>query len=289
MNKDDRSSPVTPTQAAKRKVRVPRGGAPVIKNGPAPVNQGYPQTQGYVPGVPMEQALNQPNPRQSRSQAEIAADMQRLAEAIEAHSEQNPITEENSAVEQNQNTNKPPAPNVEEEGGGVDVEDLSDEWLLSDEPGDILNNTRVRKKIEKGLTSLSVEDLIMHGEVQQDVILIRNKQKPSRPRLWVTFRSISGQEDLEIKKRFYEEEGPDRFVLDRYSLMNLCSGILSVNGVPLPNHLDSKGDFDEDSFQIKYRKVSRMAQQLLSFLVVNYIWFDERVRKTLVTEELGNG
>lgn len=295
---------MTPTQAAKR--RGKGGGAPVVQTGPStvqrtgpvpavqagPVPGGYAQhtQQGVQPvqGIPLQQAMN-PNALQAdtpqkhaRSPEEIKADMDKLNKAIQDHADFQAPKEETEAEPEK----KDEEPNVEEEGGGVDA---SDAWLFQEDPADILNNPKVRKRIEKGLIKLSVEDLILHGEVVQDVVLIKNKDRPNKPRLWVSFRSISGMEDLAIKKRFYEEEGPDRFMLDRYSLMNLCTGVRSINGVELPSHLDEHGDFDEDGFKLKYRKVSRMAQQLLGFLVVNYIWFDERVRKTLVAEELGNG
>lgn len=297
---------MTPTQAAKR--RSKRGGAPVVhagpssaqRTGPVPAVQSGPVPRGYgqqmqqgvqpVQGIPLQQAMN-PQAMQAdtpqkhaRSPEEVKADMDKLNKAIQDHADSQALREESEA--ESEEKEKTEEPNVEEEGGGIDT---SDAWLFQEDPADILNNPKVRKRIEKGLIKLSVEDLILHGEVVQDVVLIKNKDKPNKPRLWVSFRSISGMEDLAIKKRFYEEEGPDRFMLDRYSLMNLCTGVRSINGVELPSHLDEHGDFDEDGFKIKYRKVSRMAQQLLGFLVVNYIWFDERVRKTLVAEELGNG
>ena len=299
MPEGNKSSQMTPTQRVKRRDRVPRGGPPpVIRDGP--VNQPnypgplQPGTQpGVQPGqgIPLHQAVNPtPTPqegdvvRQGRSPQEIKADLERLNNAVKSYNEANP-KESNEDKPEEEVTD----PTVDEEGGGVDA---SDAWLFS-ESGDILNNYKVRKRIEKGLTKLSVEDLILHGEVVQDVILIKNKDRPNRPKLWITFRSVSGMEDLAVKKMFHKDDDEqnvsDRYLIDKYSLMNLCIGLKAVNGRSLTHHLDEKGDFDEDAFARKYREVSKMAQQLLSFLVINYFWFDERVRKTLVTEELGNG
>ena len=216
--------------------------------------------------------------QRGRSPEEIAADMEKLNAAMRAHNDA-------------QDTDDGPSDSSVEstEGAGDDVDgDFEDDWLSLD-AGDIFSNKKIRKRIEKGLASMAVEDLILHGEVVQDVTLIRNRANPDRPKLWVTFRSVSAIEDLAIKKRFYDDEGPDRYMLDRYSIMNLCIGLKAINGKEQPPHLDEEGEFDDEAFKKKFRKIARMPHQLLAFLVINYLWFDERVRKILVTEELGNG
>ena len=242
--------------------------------------QGMPFSQAVQP-PPMPEQEPPDGQSKGRSPEEIKADMEKLNQGIRAHAD---VT---------QDTDSGPSDPESEKAIGEDADDqidgdFEDDWLGLD-AGDIFNNPKIRKRVEKGLKKMEVEDLIMHGEVVQDVTLISNKIDPNRPKLWVTFRSVSAIEDLAIKKRFYDEEGPDRFMLDRYSIMNLCIGLKAINGKEQPPHLDENGEFDDDEFKKKYRKIARMPHQLLAFLVINYLWFDERVRRILVTEELGNG
>lgn len=280
MSGDDRNFPQNPTQQAKAKGSVPRGGTPVVQSGPAQNVQTQPIQPPTGPrGVHMHELAQQLRPgaeKQARSPAEIEADMQRLAEGIKRHK-----AEED-----------PEQPPKEEKAADTEKEtDDSDDlrsWLTSPSTEDLFNNTRYKKKIEKRLEKMDVESLIMHGEVVQFVPILMKVNSP-QPRLSATFRSVSAMEDLAIKKRFYDEEGPDRFMIDRYSLMNLCIGLKSLNGAEQPPHLDENGKFDEAGFKKKFEKLLKMPHQLLALLVVNYIWFDERVRKLLVADELGNG
>jgi len=281
MQEDVKSSlPMSPTQVAKARARVSvqKGGAPVVHSGPAPVplNQPAPQQQRGPQGISMQELASGPRQespnRQSRSPEEIKADMQRLAEGIRQHEV---VTKEVEA---------PSPPEVKEE----DTSDDLREWLTSPSTEDLFNNTRYKKLVEGRLEKMEVESLIMHGEVIQFVPILMKKGSP-QPRISATYRSVSAMEDLAIKKRFYEEEGPDRFMIDRYSLMNLCIGLKSLNGAEQPPHLDENGKFDDAAFKKKFEKLLKMPHQLLALLVVNYIWFDERVRKLLVADELGNG
>ncbi len=280
MQEDVKSSPLmSPTQVAKARARGNmQRGAPVIQSGPAPVplNQPPPPQQRGPAGVSMRELGGQPHQespnRQSRSPEEIKADMQRLADGIKQHEV---ATKEAEA---------PPPPEVKEDETSDDLR----EWLTSPSTEDLFNNTRYKKLVESRLEKMEVESLIMHGEVIQFVPILMRKGSP-QSRISATFRSVSAMEDLAIKKRFYEEEGPDRFMIDRYSLMNLCIGLKSLNGTDQQPHLDENGKFDDAAFKKKFEKLLKMPHQLLALLVVNYIWFDERVRKLLVADELGNG
>lgn len=209
----------------------------------------------------------------ARSPEEIKADMNRLAEGIKRE----------EAKKAEEASGQPP-PEKEED-------DISDSQLLGadvSDPDDLLENKKYKRRIEGRLEKMDVESLIMHGEVLQFVpILLKKGSKV--PHISATFRSVSALEDLAIKKRFYDEEGPDRFMIDRYSLMNLCIGLKSLNGTEQPPHLDENGKFDDELFKKKFSRLLKMPHQLLALLVVNYIWFDARVRRLLVADELGNG
>jgi hypothetical protein len=216
-----------------------------------------------------ELSQSQAHTGQSRSAEEIKSDLQRLADGIRQHEE---------------STKEPEVAAVAKEEVGDDLR----EWLTSPTTEDLFNNTRYKKLVEGRLEKMEVESLIMHGEVVQFVPILMKKGSP-QSKISATFRSVSAMEDLAIKKRFYEEEGPDRFMIDRYSLMNLCIGLKSLNGAEQLIHLDENGKFDDAAFKKKFEKLLKMPHQLLALLVVNYIWFDERVRKLLVADELGNG
>jgi len=147
----------------------------------------------------------------------------------------------------------------------------------------ILNNPDRRKKIEGRLDSLDITDIIVYGEVRQDVSVIPD-------RLVVTYRSVSGEEDLAVKQMMFGEAGGDRYLMDKYTIMQLTLALVAINGDPLPTHLDDKKKFDEKLFLRKFERVIKFPIQFIADLGIQYLWFDERVRHLFVgtTEELKN-
>lgn len=157
------------------------------------------------------------------------------------------------------------------------------ELLNNDYQWNLLNNPERRKTIESRLEPMNISDIILHGEVRQDV--------PIDPdRLIVTYRSVTGEEDLCVKRMMFGEEGGDRYMLDKFTLMQLSLAITAINGEPLPTHLKD-GKFDEEKFLAKFDKVLKFPIQFLADLGIQYMWFDERVRDLFVgsTEALKNG
>lgn len=228
--------------------------------------------EAIKPPVPVQ---DEPQPR---SPEEIKADIQafnRGVQSMQAGHVQTPAEAAKSP---------PPAPTPEKE----EEKEEDDSWYqygaeFNDRVTDVLNNEKRKKWIESRLKKMQVEDLIMYGEVHQEVDVLPGK-------LRITYRTTSGEEDLAVKKLMYStESGSTRYIVDKFSLMNLTAGLYAVNDQVYPTHLTADGDFDEDMFNIKYKKVLRMPMQLLADLVCNYIWFDNRVRNLLVPEELGNG
>lgn len=299
-DRDSRET-LTPTERAKMHERVPVGGAPPISMAGKPSGgilhrdaadiqraQTQPPMMPQGPqGVPMAQAIKPPTPAveepQMRSPEEIKADLQSFSRGVQSmQAGQAPTPAEMESGPPPAPASPPPSSKEEE------AEEEEDSWYqygaeFNDRVTDVLNNEKRRKWIESRLKKMQVEDLIMYGEVHQEVEVLPGK-------LRITYRTTSGEEDLAVKKLMYStESGSTRYIVDKFSLMNLTAGLYAVNDQVYPTHLTGDGDFDEQMFNIKYKKVLKMPMQLLADLVCNYIWFDSRVRNLLVPEELGNG
>jgi hypothetical protein len=151
---------------------------------------------------------------------------------------------------------------------------------------DIINNDDQKKIIESRCKPLDLTDMIVRGFVTQRVPIVPGRFEPE-------YQSMRGDEDLAIKRLIMLEskgiEVTERYLLDKFSLMALTVGLRSVNGQPLPAHLDSNDKFDEDFFWRKFEQVTRFPFHMLASIGVNYYWFDVRVRKLFVADALGNG
>lgn len=147
----------------------------------------------------------------------------------------------------------------------------------------ILNNKKRRKEIEARCTEMSIDDLILKGEVTQTVPILPGK-------FVAVFRSALPEESLFIKKIIAEEAAvSDEHTLERYGLLQLCCSLVQVNGVKFPDHIDAQGLPDRKMFDEKMKKVMRLSGYIINDLMVNLRWFDIRVRKLMNPEALGNG
>jgi hypothetical protein len=151
---------------------------------------------------------------------------------------------------------------------------------------DLLNNDQQRELIESRLAPLDLSQLIMDGRVTQVVPIRPNQFEPE-------YQSYSGEEDLEIKRLISEESGltnaSDRYIMDKYQLMGFTVALRAFNRRQLPDYRDAEGNFNADLFWKKYAIVSRLNYHMLQSMMVNWFWFDIRVRKLFRAEELGNG
>jgi hypothetical protein len=147
--------------------------------------------------------------------------------------------------------------------------------ILSDDDINLLNNPVRRQEIESRLEPLNIEDILIYGELQQEVPVVPGKTK-------YKFRSTTGEEDLAVKRMMFGETGGDRYMLDKFSLMNLALGVVAINNMNLPTHLNDKKRFDESLFEKKYNTLLRFPVQLLADMAVQYTWFDQRVRRLFV-------
>jgi hypothetical protein len=151
---------------------------------------------------------------------------------------------------------------------------------------DILNNPEQKAVIEARLQPLDITDMIVSGYVKQDVPVIPGK-------LTFTFRSMTGEEDLEVKRLIMTEskslEVSDRYLLDKYAFMSMAVGLAAINGKPLGDVYDSNGGFSDDQFWVKYKRVIRLPLHMLASIGLNQMWFEQRARKLYVAEKVGNG
>lgn len=147
-----------------------------------------------------------------------------------------------------------------------------------------LDTDELRKAIEERCKPMTIDQLIEEGELRQLVPIVRDK-------FLIEFRTISGEEDLALKRELYiERNAPDIYLFDKLNMMQLTAGVYSINGRPLPDHLNDKRRFDKELFLLKFRKVNAMPLPMLASLSINYTWFDRRARKLFVDlDELKNG
>jgi hypothetical protein len=105
-----------------------------------------------------------------------------------------------------------------------------------------------------------------------------------------TFRSFSPEESLFIKQIMSREPNQnDQYLLEKFSLAQLTCALVSINGKPLPEHRDKDGSPDEKLFRDKLKTITKKSAYIVADLMINYAWFDLRVRRLLNPDDLKNG
>jgi len=177
------------------------------------------------------------------------------------------------------------APKEKRKEEKVDIDELDFDQFRQRMMRDILNNEGQKDIIESELDPLSIEDLILRNRVTQKVPIVKG--------FHVTYQSMTGEEDLALKRLIMEESTAvdisDRYLLDKYAIMSMAVGIAAVNGKPLGEHTNGSGDFDTDLFWKKFRRVLKLPTHMLASIGCNHFWFEQRVRKLFVAEKVGNG
>ena len=144
-----------------------------------------------------------------------------------------------------------------------------------------------RKAIEERLIPLKIEDLILNDEVTQVV--------PIMDGLEVEFRSISGDEDIAIKRMisFEDERLSELYVQSKLGMFILAASIVRINEKVLPIHMvdtdSGSRRMDEKVFQEKYNRLLRRPAALLSELATQNTWFQQRLQNVFSQESLKNG
>ncbi len=147
----------------------------------------------------------------------------------------------------------------------------------------ILNNKNRRKEIEARCSEITLEELVLQDEVSQTVPIVPGK-------FWVVFRSYTPTESLFIKRLMADEKiTADQYLVEKYSLYQMTSSLVSVNGVELPSHRDENGEPKEDLFMRKLKMILRKSLPVIADIGLNFYWFDMRVRRLLNPEDLKNG
>lgn len=252
------------------------------------------QSQGsFIPGVGSAYAKNQPglprdeeekptgefvNPPRPPGSGLRPETVQQIKEVMDAQP-QTPNDASASKVDAGKVKLDEDIKEIADNLGDIDTQFETDEY--GRRMRSLTANKERRDSIEKRCEPMAIEDLILQGEVRQRVPIVPGK-------LEAVFRSVSGNEDLFIKRLMSSERGSEQYIMDRFSLLNLAVGLYALNSKVLPNHLDAQQNPDKDLFEIKLKAVSRLPLVLLSDLSVNYIWFNRRVQKLLVFENLKN-
>jgi hypothetical protein len=271
MMSNPQAPPMVPRMAPGGRVSDPAGG-PFAPLPPEAAKQpGFrggvgSMIQGNQPGIDPKGYKPQISPETHQSMQALAA----FQEGARQQQEKPPETETSTKLKEAMD---------KEEDLYKELRDVLDDpaqWNL-------LNNPKRKKEIEARLEPMDITDVIIHGEIRQMVPVVPGKLEPE-------YRSVSAEEDLSVKQMMFGEAGSDRYLMDKYTIMQLTLGLVALNGEELPSHLDDKKKFNEDKFLKKFDKVVRFPLQLIADLGVQYLWFDERVRALFLggTEELKN-
>lgn len=248
---------------------------------------------GFVRGVGAMYSANQPHLRRQQEDRDgykpvlsdkTRASMEALAafQAQAQHSQETKVSDQ-TPEEQKRTEDAAALGKVIEKTETNMYKELQD--ILGDSSQwNILNNPDRRKAIESRLHGMDITDIIVYGEIRQDVPVLPDK-------LVLTYRSVAAEEDLAVKQMMFGETGGDRYLMDKYTIMQLTLALVSINGDELPTHLDEKKKFNEEKFLRKFEKVVRFPIQFIADLGIQYLWFDERVRRLFAgtgSEELKN-
>jgi hypothetical protein len=232
------------------------------------------QDPAFIPGVGSRYAVNQPvlqkkqQGQKGKISPETAVGIKALAEFQETVKE----VQEETVKPEKEGTdefNDPEGLRSAMESVGLNEQFFKD---MHDQTNKYnLNDSKLRQEIEKRCAPLNVVDLLLNGELRQDVPIVRDQFVP-------TYRTVSGAEDLEIKRLIYGVAGSDQYVSDLISFYGLTCGLYAINGEPLPDHLDKDHQFDKDMFLKKFERIRSFALAMIGSLSVNYVWFEDRAR-----------
>ncbi|MFW9801112.1 MAG: hypothetical protein ACFFFC_00545 [Candidatus Thorarchaeota archaeon] len=232
----------------------------------------------FRPGVGSAYAVNQPSLRQ-KDQSGLSEETINGLEALRDFN--------NRANEEQSKQLKKEEKRFEEEAKKFDDEfgAFSSPNFLNAYKQEVneLADSELKQAIEARLKPLDLEQLILYGEARQDVPIVPNVFIP-------TFRTVTGEENLEIERRLFGSDEPDIYIFDKLALMQLTAGLYAINNNVLPDHLDKKRLFSIDLFTEKFRKVVKLPLAMLASLGINFTWFDQRTRRLFIDKTpLKNG
>lgn len=252
--------------------------------------QGSQEDPRFRPGVGSMIAANQPQLQQTQPQPPGSSDSDGYKPTLSPQSlaSMKALEEFQLQAKNNQETKTAPVEPTETSPAAKQAkQDIEDESAMMDDfkgmmsddtVWDKMNNPDRKKRIEAKLKPMEFTDIIVHGEVRQDV--------PIRKGLILTYRTASGAEDLEVKRLMFNESGSDRYMVDKYSVMQMTLALVGINGQELPSHLTSEKKFDEEKYAVKFDKVLKFPIEFIAEVGLQYLWFHERVRD-LFSDDMG--
>lgn len=269
------------------KLRTARQGETMSKQ-PGPFGGTLPpeaqQDPNFRPGVGSMYASNQPGLRNSpRAKPGAPQLSQETVEGLEALKRFN----EDAQQSQEKQAEDAVKEHIEKDPNDSFIEELGLDTSFIDaikEERGKLDRQDIREAVEARCKPLSIAQMIEEGELRQFVPIVRGQFE-------VIFRTVSGEEDLGMKRELYKERNASEiYLFDKLNMMQLAAGIYELNGKPFPDHLNERRRFDQKLFQAKFDQVVTMPLPSLAALSINYSWFDQRARSLFVDlDELKNG
>ena len=164
----------------------------------------------------------------------------------------------------------------------------NDDWVYDDYGNAIRNmhaNTKRRKAIEARCSEMDIAELLINQYVEQNV--------PISDKVTVTYRSITGKEDLLIKSIMakevhYANQISSAYTVTKWGLLKLATSLTKINGRPFPEIKDAKGKPDEALLLNKLEIICNYPIEFLLDLDINHIWFTERVKALTVSDNIIN-
>ena len=154
---------------------------------------------------------------------------------------------------------------------------------------DPMTDKERRKKVEKDLKPLDFESMVFYGFSDQEV--------EPRAGFKLVFRTLSTQHGLWIESQLSDIESQSvQYGRHWFSLLQVAASLQTINGKQVgldlskydsPEHRD---DFKK-ALDARMKFLGRLPAELTNDLIVQFVWFCGRVRKSLagnLTEKVGN-
>lgn len=154
---------------------------------------------------------------------------------------------------------------------------------LINRPALELASVAARKRLEANLRPLQIDDLFVTGEIRQRVPIIKDK-------LSIVFRTLNASEDLYIKRRLNDVRNEVvRYAEDRFLMMQLAAHIAQINEEQMPAMTSSKNEIEDALFDQRFARVSKLPMVVIERVWVQWVWFQDRVKKAMSPDFLGHG
>jgi len=192
----------------------------------------------------------------------------------------------------------PPQPVLEPSGDDSDRRDLDEadkdlkkEEVKLDFEGIIqarnaLMSEERRKRIEKRLKEIDIDDMIRNREITQNIPVVPGK-------LELMLRTFSQKEHLWCMQYIYEHIGSDSYQNELFNTCKVVCSLVAINGKPLTEHRNKVGErgeeVDRKKFDAKLDQLIGFPVQLIADISVQLIWFNGRVNKLFDLDTLKNG